>query len=118
MPGSKLCRHVRAGRAIFADNTPVEVLAPGRGKTTMAPRKPEGGEPTIMVCHDPEHLAEAVSLYDEAEALLAAVRRRYAVASGPVAADVDRLAGVSNRVMPRFFLGAHRSGVGGGRPGA
>lgn len=67
--------------------------------------EPEEGELTITIYHDLDHSAGAVSRYEEAEGLLEAARRQYVVVSGPVADDVDRLAGVSGSEIPRFLLG-------------
>ena len=64
-----------------------------------------GGDEQITVYHDPDSPTEAVNRYDEAVELLEAVQRQYVVVSGAVADEVDRLAGVTNSVLPRFFLG-------------
>ena len=67
--------------------------------------EPAPGEPTITVYHDPSGPASAVSRYDTAVGLLDAASRRYEVRTVTGTGKVDRLAGVSNSVMPRFFLG-------------
>jgi len=58
----------------------------------------------IMVYHDPSHSA-VVSRYHTAVGLLTAAGRSYTVRNVTGTGDVDRLAGVSNSVLPRFFLG-------------
>ena len=67
--------------------------------------EPAPGEPTITVYHDPAGPAGAVGRYDTAVGLLGAASQRYEVRAVTGTGKVDRLAGVSNSVMPRFFLG-------------
>ena len=58
--------------------------------------------PAITVYHDP---AGATGRYDTAVELLTAAGRSYTVRFVTGTGEVDRLAGVSGSVMPRFFLG-------------
>ena len=64
-------------------------------------------EPTasFVVYHDPDAGAAAVSRYNQATTLLTEAGVSYTEVTGDIQADVDRLAGVSNSVLPRFFLG-------------
>ena len=59
----------------------------------------------LAVYHDPDHSAGAVSRYDTAVGLLTAAGRSYTARNVTGTSEVDQLAGVSNSVMPRFFLG-------------
>ena len=61
--------------------------------------------PTVFIYHDPGAGAAAVDRYDQAVTLLTGAGIAYAEVSGDVQADVDRLAGVTGSVLPRFFLG-------------
>ncbi|MXY22054.1 MAG: hypothetical protein F4Y49_12060 [Dehalococcoidia bacterium] len=53
-----------------------------------------------MIYHDPDAGTAAVNRYDQAVALLTE-----AGSTGDVQGDVEQLAGGTNLVMPRFFLG-------------
>ena len=59
----------------------------------------------LAVYHDADHSAGAVSRYDTAVGLLTAAGRAYTARNVTGTSEVDRLAGISNSVMPRFFLG-------------
>ena len=58
--------------------------------------------PAITIYHDP---AGATGRYDTAVELLTAAGRSYTVRFVTGTGEVDRLAGVSGSVLPRFFLG-------------
>ena len=59
----------------------------------------------VVIYHDPSAGAAEVRRYHEARALLAGARIPYTEVTGAVHDDAARLAGLSNSVMPRFFLG-------------
>ena len=61
--------------------------------------------PTVFIYHDPNAGAAAVDRYDQAVTLLTGAGIAYDEVTGDVQADVDRLAGVADSVLPRFFLG-------------
>ena len=58
-----------------------------------------------MIYHDPDVGTAAVNRYDQAVALLTEAGITYTGSTGDVQGDVEQLAGVTNLVMPRFFLG-------------
>ena len=60
---------------------------------------------TFTIYHDPDGPAEAVGRYETAVALLDAGYWRYRVRTVTGTSEVERLAGVSDAVLPRFFLG-------------
>lgn len=63
------------------------------------------GGPSFTIYHDPASPAGALGRYDEAVRLLIAAGRQFVVRNVTGSGEVDRLAGLSNSVMPRFFLG-------------
>ena len=77
------------------------------------PRTGEAGSDTedatpavsFVIYHDPNGGAAAVDRYNEAVALLDDAGISYSVVRGDVQDDASSLAGVTNSVMPRFFLG-------------
>ena len=87
--------------ALDADNT---LLAEGAASGTTAQRASKATAATFTIYHDPS-AAAAVSRYDTAVGLLKAAGLSYAVRTVTGTGKVDRLAGVTNSVMPRFFLG-------------
>lgn len=62
-------------------------------------------EPAITIYLDPDAGHAAMSRYKEAIPLLDEAGITYSEVTGDVQEDVDRLAGVTNSVIPRFFLG-------------
>ena len=60
---------------------------------------------SFVIYHDPGAGAGAVDRYSQATKLLSDAGISYAEVIGDVQDAVDRLAGVTNSVMPRFFLG-------------
>ena len=72
-----------------------------------SPSETEDATPAavFMIYHDPDGGAAALNRYNEAVKLLTDAGIAYSEVVGDVQADVDRLAGVTNSVMPRFFLG-------------
>ena len=73
---------------------------------------------TFTIYHDPDGGAAAVGRYETAVGLLDAAGRSYAVRDVEGTAEVERLAGVSGTVMPRFFLGdPEAAGWGPSEPG-
>ena len=60
---------------------------------------------SFAIYHDPNGGAAAVDRYNEAVALLDDAGISYSVVRGDVQDDASSLAGVTNSVMPRFFLG-------------
>ena len=88
--------------ALDADNT---LLAEGVASgTTVARTGKATTAATFTIYHDPS-AAATVSRYDTAVGLLKAAGLSYAVRSVTGTGKVDRLAGVTYSVMPRFFLG-------------
>ena len=65
----------------------------------------ESAATRILIYHDPNHSAAAVGRYDTAVGLLEAAGRSWTVRTVTGTGEADRLARVSNSVMPRFFLG-------------
>ena len=63
-----------------------------------------GAAPSFIVYHDPEQPGAAVDRYDTAVGLLTNAGRSYTLRNVTGTSEVDRLAGVSNSVLPRFFL--------------
>ena len=89
--------------ALDEDNT---LLAEGTASGATEPRTGTSTAPAqFVIYHDADHSADAVSRYDEAVGLLDAAGESYLVRTVTGTAKVDRLAGVTNSVMPRFFLG-------------
>ena len=60
---------------------------------------------TVFIYHDPSHSAAAVRRYETAIGLLDGANRPYTVRSGADRSAVDRLANVTNSIIPRFFAG-------------
>ena len=60
---------------------------------------------SFVIYHDPDAGDVAVDRYNQATRLLSDAGIRYTEVIGDVQAEVDRLAGVTNSVIPRFFLG-------------
>ena len=75
-------------------SAPVPVEPPG-----------EGTAPAFTVYHDPNAGDAAVNRYETAVGLLDAADRSWAMRTVTGTGEVDRLAGVSGSVLPRFFLG-------------
>ena len=59
----------------------------------------------IFIYHDPGAGAAALDRYNQAVQLLTSASITYIAVTGDVQGDVDRLAGVTDSVLPRFFLG-------------
>ena len=77
--------------------------SPGRPEP---PEPPEAELPPLFtVYYDPDHSAESTARYEEAIDLLDAAYVDYSVRPASGTAEVDRLANVTNSVLPRFFLG-------------
>ena len=60
---------------------------------------------SFVIYHDPDGGAASVDRYNEAVALLSDAGISYSVVRGDVQDDASSLAGVTNSIMPRFFLG-------------
>ena len=69
------------------------------------PAAPAPAVSAFTIYHDPTHSDAAVSRYDTAVGLLDGAGQTYTVRTVTGTDEVDRLAGVSGTVMPRFFLG-------------
>ena len=65
----------------------------------------ESAAPRFLIYHDPGAGAGAVERYHRAIALLRSSGRAYTVRTVTGTGEVERLAGVSGSVIPRFFLG-------------
>ena len=94
--------------ALDGSNT---LLAEGTASGTTAQRTGGTGsaDPTpavsFVIYYDPDGGAAAVDRYNQAVALLKEAGISYSEVTGDVRAEVDRLAGVTNSIMPRFFFG-------------
>ena len=60
---------------------------------------------SFVIYYDPDAGDAAAARYDQAVALLTGAGISYGEVRGDVRAEVDRLAGVTNSIIPRFFLG-------------
>ena len=79
---------------------------PKKGEAAPPPEQGDDASvPTFVIYHDPDAGAESVDRYNEAVALLADAGLQAVTVKGDVGDDVDRLAGVTDSVLPRFFLG-------------
>ena len=92
--------------AIDGANT---LLAEGVASGTTAARTGnstgQSDDVSFVIYHDPDAGDAAVHRYEQAIALLKASERSYAVRTVTGTGEVDRLAGVTDSIMPRFFLG-------------
>ena len=89
-----------------AASAAVAVSDDGGGSAPVPVEPPsEGTAGAFTVYHDPNAGAAAVNRYDTAVGLLDAASQSYAVRTVTGAGEVDRLAGVSGSILPRFFLG-------------
>ena len=96
--------------ALDADNT---LLAEAAASGDTAQRTSGAGSPTadatpavsFVIYYDPDGGAASADRYNQAVALLKEAGISYSEVRGDVRAEVDRLAGVTNSTMPRFFLG-------------
>ena len=96
--------------ALDGSNT---LLAEAAASGDTAQRTSGAGSPTadatpavsFVIYYDPDGGAAEVDRYDQAVALLKEAGISYSEVTGDVRAEVDRLAGVTNSTMPRFFLG-------------
>lgn len=89
--------------------------ASGAGEASPSPGPGQSGEsgtgdaepPSVsfVIYHDPNAGGAAVNRYNQASSVLADAGISYAEVVGDVQDDVDRLAGVTNSILPRFFLG-------------
>ena len=94
---------------------PVRVADDDKSEAAEAPAPAPEPEPpappsdsatlTFVIYHDPDAGADALARYNEAVTLLANAGLQAITVQGDVQEDVDRLAGVTNSVLPRFFLG-------------
>ena len=83
-------------------------IADGEATGTIVNTDPlplPGSGVSFTVYHDPDHSAAAVSRHDTAVGLLDEAGWPYVVRTVTGTGKVDRLAGVTGTVMPRFFLG-------------
>ena len=76
-------------------------------ETSAPPSDPADATPAVsfVIYHDPDASSEAVDRYNQAVALLAAAGIAYTEVIGDVQDEASRLAGVTDSVLPRFFLG-------------
>ncbi len=89
--------------ALDAENS---LLAEGTASgTTDQQQSDETPAVSFVVYHDPNAGDAAVDRYNQAVKLLIDAEIEYTVVRGAVQDDVDRLAGVIDSVLPRFFLG-------------
>ena len=86
---------------------PVQVVDDGKPESTP----PQSSDPpsdstasSFVIYHDPDAGDDAVDRYNEAITLLEDAGISYTEVTGQVREDVDRLAGVTDSVIPRFFL--------------
>ena len=81
------------------DDAPAPAAGPSRGTGAAPPLD------TFTIYHDPDGPAPAVGRYETAVKLLDDAQWTYEARTVTGGGKVDRLAGVSNSVLPRFFLG-------------
>ena len=104
------------GRAItvrvsFTDDAGNAEVLTSAATTAVVAADPPDDEPdeatavTFVIYHDPDAGDASVERYNEAKKLLSDAGLTYTEVTDATQADVDRLAGVTNSVMPRFFLG-------------
>ena len=101
-----------AGKAVrvrvsFTDDAGNAEALTSAATAAVAAADPPAATPaaSFVVYHDPDAGAEAVDRYNQGVKLLKDAGISYSEVTGDVQADVDRLAGVSDSVLPRFFLG-------------
>ena len=96
-------RHTIGGTTVGGDS------AEGSGTTNpaAASASPAEAPPAVsfVIYHDPDAGDDAVDRYNQAVQLLTSGRIQHSQVIGDVQAEVDRLAGVTDSVLPRFFLG-------------
>ena len=106
-PASAFSLTVQASDGTGHSSVTVTVAVTDVSEAADAPTLARGA-PTITstftIYHDPNDSA-TVSRYDTAIGLLKAAGQSYVVRTVTGTGEVERLAGVSNSVMPRFFLG-------------
>ena len=93
---------IDGGNTLLAEGTASGATAAATGNADPEPEEPA----QFAIYHDPNHSVAAVGRYDTAVGLLNAAGRSYTVRTVTGTGEVDRLAGVTDSVMPRFFLGA------------
>ena len=84
---------------------PAPVSPPEEPEDPEDPEDPESPAAVFVIYYDPNAGDAAVDRYNQAVALLKEAGISYSVVTGDVQDDVDRLAGVTDSVIPRFFLG-------------
>jgi len=91
----------------LADGTGYTVGSPASASVTVRDDDEPAAAPAaaFTVYHDPNHGAAAVRRYQTAVGLLKAAGRSYTLRTVSGTGTVDGLAGTTNSVMPRFFLG-------------
>ena len=104
-----------ASNTLLAESTADGSTEPGTGESRLGQTDETGDSDerqtdstpavSFMIYHDPNAGDVAVDRYNQAVELLDNAGIAYSVVSGDVQDEASRLAGVSNSVMPRFFLG-------------
>ena len=98
--------HAVAGYGAVTTAPAVTVALEGDAEAAPAVTGATGrSAPAFTVYHDPNAGAAALRRYGTAVELLEAAGQAYAVRTVAGTGKVDGLAGVSNSIMPRFFLG-------------
>ena len=94
-------------RVSFTDDAGnAETLTSAATAAVVAEDPPEDDSAaSFVIYHDPEAGDDAVDRYNQGVKLLKDASLSYTEVVGDVQDDVDRLAGVTGSVLPRFFLG-------------
>ena len=94
-------------RVSFTDDAGNAETLTSAATAAVAAADPPEDEPavTFVIYHDPDAGDAAVDRYNQAVKLLKDAQISYSEVKGDVQEDVDRLAGVTDSVIPRFFLG-------------
>ena len=99
-------RRAGRGQSLTAEGVASGATAPRTGQAGREPEVPAApGAPHFVIYHDPNAGPAAVRRYNQATALLTSTRTSFSAVAGDVHDEVDRLAGVTNSILPRFFLG-------------
>ena len=102
---------IDAGNTLLAESVGSGTTEPRTGGASTpppnSPSDPQDSAPAVVfvIYHDPDAGAAVVNRYNQAVKLLTDAGIAYTEVVGDVQDDVDRLAGVTGSVIPRFFLG-------------
>ena len=94
-------------RVSFTDDAGNAESLTSAATAAVAEEEPPAEEPAVSfaIYYDPDAGEDAVDRYNQGVKLLKDAGISYTEVIGDVQEDVDRLAGVTDSVIPRFFLG-------------